>query len=156
MSRKSLRMKAELSTEPVDTPRHNAHRMNDLGEEIVSNISLVSVADQRPMTLGERVRRYMNTPQFQHDLDAGALDDFTDEDFDLVPLSDEAPISAHEDRSRELKKRVRKRLTDEAEAKKQKAIEAEKAEKEAFRKRYNELRAEAEGTAPPPPPEGAK
>lgn len=115
------------------------------GKVRVSPVSLVAVADLRPITLGERVRRYMRTPKFLQD--QNNLDGYDEEDFLLDPH--ENPLSPHEERSAEILENVRKRKMEEREAEKQRLIDEEKADREKFRKRLRELR--EEGDEPPLP-----
>lgn len=110
------------------------------GRVKVNPTSLVAVVDIRPVTLGERIRRYMRTPQFLQDMNRS---DGYDED-DLLIDPHEPPMSPYEDRAVELAERVKKRKAEEREAEKQRLIDQEKAEKDAFRKRYNEIRREAD------------
>lgn len=123
----------------------NNPSMTPDGKVRVSRTSLVAVADIRPVTLGERIRRYMRTPQFLQDMNK---DDGYD-DIDLLIDPHEPPMSPHEDRALDLADRVKKRKADERESEKQKLIDAEKAEKDLFRRRLAELR--DEGEEPPLP-----
>jgi len=141
-------------TEKIDTNLHGDSgqvyippKLDDKGRELVSSVSLVSRADMRPITLGERIRRYMRTPQFQRDLDSE--DGWDPEDLEEIGIEEENPISIHEDRAKEIAGRVRTRKTKEADELKQKEIEAENAEKEKFRKRFKEL--QEEGSVPEAP-----
>lgn len=129
--------------------------LNDFGQEELSDTSLVAVADLRPMSLGERVRRYMRTPQFQQDLmnQAGM-----DEDEDNIPDSLGDPdgpelMSPHEERAYDLRRDAALRAAEKVEADKKAetdaAIEREKAEKAVFRRRMKELR--DEGSVPDEP-----
>lgn len=120
---------------PLDNPSLDKH-----GRVRVSKVSLVGVADIRPVTLGERIRRYARTPQFVQDQYAS---EGFDED-DLLTDPHEIPMSPHEDRAMELVQRVKQRKIEEREAEKKRRIDAEKEEKDAFRRRFEELRSEGE------------
>jgi len=108
-------------------------RQTSDGQELVSPVSLVTVAASRPVTLGERIRRYTSMPTLQDDL---LYDEIEDEDFiedDGLP-----PMSKHEDRYHEVIKRAKTRKAEKDEADKKIAIEKETSEKEAFRNRVKE------------------
>lgn len=122
---------------------YEAPQLNKDGSEILSDVSLVAIADLRPITLGERIRRYERTPQFLHD--QNSLDGYDEgDDFSDVLLDrDESPLSQYEDRAEEIRGRIRERKKAEKAAEKEAAIAKEKAEKDAFRKRYQELQNEA-------------
>lgn len=119
---------------------HPFDKVDKNGALRLSPVSLVAIASMRPVTLGERVRRYQRTPKFLQDQQM--LDGYDEED--ILFDRHENPLSPHEDRSFELLERVKKRKAEEREADKQSQIEKEKAEKEAFRKRYEEIRRESE------------
>lgn len=124
-------------------------RMNSAGEEVLSDVSLVAHTDMRPVTLGERIRRYIKTPAFAQDqLDEAGYhsEDIFDED---IPFEEQLPPTNYEDRYHELKEGLEKIRKEKIEKKKKEREEREKAEKEAFRKRYNELK--DEGATPPAP-----
>lgn len=110
-------------------------RLDAEGRELVSDISL-AVSLNRPLALGDRLRRFQSMPQLSEDM-------YDPEDMDEIPLEDENPMSVHEDRTKELRQRVRQRKQAEADKAKADAIEKEKAEKAAFRKRYLEVRDDA-------------
>ena len=118
--------------------------LDDYGNERVSDVSLVAVADLRPMSLGERVRRYMRTPQLQHDLMNDAGMDMDDENFPDTQPDDSAPMSLHEDRAHQLRKDQEnarlKKIEEDKKAATEAEIEAEKQANEAFRRRYKQLK----------------
>lgn len=121
--------------------------LDEKGREVVSPVSLVSVADLRPVTMAERVRRYMRLPQFVedqktlHDLWAeGELDENLD--------PDAVPLSQYEDRAREVAARVQVRKAKEAKEASEAKAEQDRRDFEAWSKKYEELRQKA---ASPPP-----
>lgn len=148
MSSKIVSTDVDLSPETVDNYKFVPPQLDAEGREILSPVTLVSVTDMRPMTLGERVRRYIRTPTFQQDI----LNDdgYHPDDLHEVPIEDENPISPYEERAWDLQSISRKRKRKEAEDKKNEAIEAEKAVKAEYRRRFKEL--QAEGADLPDPP----
>lgn len=146
MSSKIDKTTGEISTVPVNN--YVPPQLDDQGREIVSPISLVAAVDLRPMSLGERIRRYQRTPQFQEDLKRLREAEIDDEIMQLYD-DDENPISPYEERFEEIRSNIRKRKQKEAEDALELERQAEAREKEAFRKRYNEIRDEA--SIPPQP-----
>lgn len=156
MSSKKSNQAAELSTQNVDTspkplrePRYFEVAQDDQGREIVSPVSLVAVAHMRPLSIGERVARYMRTPNLQE-----IHDDLWDPDDQEEPFSRNVdPMSKHEDRARKAvessheKKRKRALQKEEEERKK------EEERKAQFRRDMEELREKA-STPPAPPTDG--
>lgn len=135
--------------------QYNPPQLDESGMERVSDTSLVSVADLSPMSLGERVRRYMRQPQFQEDLmNELGYDSLEDDELpDTLEGDDDAPMSPHEDRAYEHRARVKKAAEEKVEADKkaktEAEIEAERKAMEDFRKRMKQLR--EEGSAPDDP-----
>lgn len=126
-----------------------APQLDGRGREVVSPVSLVAAVNLRNVTLGERVRRYMKTPQFlqdQNDLDGYDPDEH---DPEFLADMDENPMSRHELRFGEIAGRVRERKKQERAAEKQAAIDKENAERDTFRRRMRELK--EEGDKPPLP-----
>jgi len=140
MSRKSIEKELEFSPPPVENRIHmdqrSNPRMNEKGEEILSNISR-TVNVYLP-TMGERIRRYARTPEFLQDryFDESLWDD---EDKETLFNEDGSPVSIHEERYQEglqeAKKRYKKRTDEEKEAAIQKANE----EASEFEKRVREI-----------------
>lgn len=161
MSRKNDNDRSDLPTEIVDkvtgeitvAPVNNwvPPQLDKFGREIVSPISLVAAVDLRPMSLGERIRRYQRTPQFQEDLKALEESEIDDEIMELYD-DGENPISPYEDRFQDLRERIRQRKRAEEEA----AIEADRKreadEREAWRQRHREILAESSTPFPATPP----
>ena len=149
MSTTIAKQKSKSSTGDVENYVYHPPTLTKSGAELVSDVSLVAVADLRPVTLGERIRRYMRTPQFMEDINdlRNNLDLFDPEEIDFVLDPHENPMSDYEDRMADLKKRFHDRKQKLAEEEKQKLIKKEAEEKEAFKRRYDELR--REGSSPP-------
>lgn len=122
--------------------------LDDQGREVVSPVTLVSVADLRPITMGERVRRYMRMPTFLEDQKA-LQDLWADDDFDENTDPDEIPIGPYEDRAREVAARIQARRAKESAEKSAEAAAADKAKYEEWSKHYEELRQKS--SVPPQP-----
>ena len=88
----SLYIDPETGEEKVHLPR--APQLDAAGAEIVSSVSLVVGVDLHPLSLGERVRRFMKTPMLSADL--FKYDD--GEDIGEMFDEHESPISPHVDR----------------------------------------------------------
>lgn len=148
MSNKIVVEPPSLSTADVDNSySYTPPQLDEHGREIISQVTLVAVADLRPVTLGERIRRYMKTPQFLQDLHNE--DGYHDENIEEVPDEDENPITRYETRAADIVERVKARKQKAVEDEKEKLIAEEKASKDAFRKRFKELQLEG-ATLPPP------
>lgn len=78
-------------------------RLTESGFEIPDNRSLVAVVDLTPVTMGERVQRYMRTPSLRDELV------FSDEDYDPDDFhdDDDRPMSPHEERFAERQDRIK-------------------------------------------------
>jgi len=135
---------------------YNPPALDKFGRVIVSPVSLVATADRKPVSMGDRVRKYQRSPQFQHDLLKDAAYDADDHDPDVLADAHANPMSPHEDRYSDLLKRVSERKSKEAADKKAKEIEAEKAAKEAFRQRLRELQEEGSIPLRANPPDAAE
>lgn len=129
---------------PQLTPRTDEDRG---GQEVVSPVSLVAIADLRPMSLGERIRRYSRSPVFQEDLEALLTTEIEAEVHELLD-ADENPMSKYEERAEDLRSRIRDRKNQEKEDAKNAAKEREKALKEEFRARMKELQEEGRHVPP--------
>ena len=121
--------------------------LNDQGAEVVSPISLVAVADLRPVSMAERVRRYMRLPQFVEDQKALA-DLWADSDLDENLDPDEVPIGTYEDRAREIAAKTQARRAKEAAEASQRKAEEDRAQFEAWSLKYEELRQKGAGSPP--------
>nr|QJB19660.1 MAG: hypothetical protein [Microvirus sp.] len=130
--------KQELSS----TYSLNPH-LDERGRELPSSVSLVTVAHQRPPSLGERIRRYAALPQLQDDQ---YFDEIEDENY--VGDYDGPPMSKYEVRHSEIMNQVKKKKSEKAEAEKLASVEKEKQENEAFQARVRA--AVAAGSAPDP------
>lgn len=123
--------------------------LDENGSVVTSPVTLVAHLDLRPITLGERISRYMRTPKFQQDMNNTlGFDDGDDVPDDMVDM-DDLPLSKHEDRARVIQDRARRRRFEEKEAEKKANFEKAKAEKEAFRQRYQEIKDEIDNKSPP-------
>lgn len=154
--------KSKQSTVSVDKNPHKIRQFGNLlmdlesGVEYPSNQSLTTTI--RLPSLGERVQRYMRSPQLQQDLYNNP--DLWDED-EIDTFFEEAddgslrPVSKHSDAYQEALKVRKKRLHDEAEAQKKKAAEEDAARKADFRKRLQEAQADiqADQASKAPPAE---
>lgn len=110
------------------------------GAEVSDPRSLVVAGQLRHVSLGERIRRYMRTPEFLQDQrnEAGYdPDDLEEKDF-----KDGELVSPHDDRYKELEADRKKAEAANREKEKQKLIDDEKAARDTFRKRLKELQAE--------------
>jgi len=123
---------------------YHAPALDSEGRELVSSVSLVTVAHQRPVTLGERIKRYMQMPTLQADLEYDEIDEDDYVDYDGPPMS------KYEDRHRDLLKRVSERKSKEAAEKKAADRKAAEEEAAAFRKRVLEVK--IAGSKPDLPP----
>lgn len=111
-------------------------RLNSKGMELPDNRSLVAVCDLTPLTIGERVRRYVRVPQLRDDLI------YSDENYDPDDFFDDEdrPMSPHEERAAEFlaRKKARKAEKDaEAAEAARKKLEEEQAE---FARRVREVK----------------
>lgn len=121
----SKKTEKTFETTNLVTSNHVAS-LNAKGEEMPSDVSLVTVAHRRPVTLGERIRRYTSLPTLADTL---LYDDIEDDDY--VGDYDGPPMSPYEDRHRDLLKKVKERKTKERQQQidddiKKKAEETEK------------------------------
>lgn len=109
--------------------------LNDKGMEIPDPRSLVAVCDLKPITMGERIRRYVRTPQLRDDLlfdnDEYDPDDFHDDE--------DRPASPFEERTTAFMDRVKSRRQKKDEETKKAAQEALEAEEKAFSERVKNL-----------------
>lgn len=121
--------------------------LNSRGEELPSPVSLVTVAHSRPVSLGQRIKRYTQLPTLQNDL---LFDEVSEEDY--VGDYDGPPMSKYEDRHAQILENVKKRKHKEAEDKKKADKEKEDAEREEFRKRV--LQVKEAGSEPSKPKPG--
>lgn len=122
--------------------------LNEDGSEKLNPVSLVATVHLKPLSIGERIQRYLNTPSVA-DLQGSdyGYDDLDDMDDD--PNVD--PISPHEQRAYELQERSYSRRREEALAKAEADRLKEKERKEAFRRDYEALRADASEIPGSPP-----
>lgn len=122
--------------------------LTDDGAELVSPISLVSVLD-RPLSIGERIRRFTSLPSLlEDDFDDG--DDLPDDLLD----HDEPMMSKHEDRAHSVVQRARARKQKEANDRAEADREARRNEAKDLQRRLDALRQEG-ATPPAPSPENA-
>lgn len=152
MSRKTVKKDYKLSTVPVDNGDSGYEfappQCDEKGRVIVSPISLVAVADQKPVRMGDRIRRYLRNPTPIEDL-AYDEDDFEPDD---LPDGHDNPMTASEDRMQDYVGRAKTRQAKKLEKEAADLAEKQKAEKEALRERMRELL--AEGSLPTPTPNG--
>lgn len=126
------------------------------GREVISPVSLVAVADLRPISMAERVRRYMRLPQFIED-QKNLTDLWADNDWDENLDPDEVPISKYEDRAREVAARIQARRAKEAADLSAQKADADKKKYEEWSAHFEELRQKGSSprenpTASPPIP----
>lgn len=121
----------------VEAPQQYLHAY-----ERPDNRSLVAVCDLKPITMGDRVHRYMRSPSLRDDLV------FSDPDYDPDDFldDDDRPMSPHEERYEAYnnRKKARKAELDKKE-------NAEREEKlrlanEEFVKRVREIKADIPAT----------
>lgn len=133
--------------------------LDENGAEVVSDVSLVAIANPRELSLGARIARYVRTPEFQQKLKdlqgydgRDDVDDFEDEDGNHVN-----PMSPYEERYGDIVQNYRKKSEDKKklddEEKKKKAEEKRKAQKALYREIAEELK--REGSVPPEDTRGA-
>jgi len=141
MSRKIEKNQSQLSTEAVDNlPVRVDPRMRD-GKEVLSSVSRVTVA-YLP-TMGERIKKYMRTPQLQHQTyhDPELWDD---DDTSVIFNEDGSYVSMHEERYQEGLKKAKERKSARLEEEKKQKEEQEKADREAFRAKVKAAIADGE------------
>lgn len=115
--------------------------MNEKGEEVPSNVSLTTTI--RLPSLGDRVQRYMRTPQLEQDRyrDPSLWDDESvDEFFETMDDGSLRPVSPHTDSYRAALDHRKKRLSEEESAARDAAAKKAAEENAAFRKRVREAR----------------
>lgn len=100
--------------------------------------SLVAVVDLTPITMGERVRRYMRTPSLRDDLI------FHDPKYDPDDFYDDEdrPMAPHEERYDEFVERKKQRKTELDEKRRKDAEEKQKSDDEEFVKRVKAVKSE--------------
>lgn len=123
-------------------------QLDEKGRVIVSPVSLVAVADRRPVTMGERIRRYMRNPKPIEDLEY----DPEDLEVDDLPDGHDNPMTNHEDRTRDFNNRQKAKAADRQKKESEELAEKQKAEKAALRARLLEL--QEEGSLPFSTPKG--
>lgn len=132
------------STESVGKIRKfNNLLMNEKGEELPSRRSLSTTI--RLPSLGERVQRYMRSPELlqnHHDNPDNWDPDDVDTFFEDMPDGSRKPVSPYSDTYKKAQDRNKKRLAEEAETAKKKAAEEERQRKEDFRKKLLEAKAD--------------
>lgn len=115
--------------------------------EILNSKSLVTVYNDKPLSVGERIRRYTGN--------LGQLQEFQYDEEDLEPDEmadmDESPLSKYEDRAGEITRRVRERKDKEKSEEQIRIRDEETKRKNDLREAIRELSREA---ATPPPAEG--
>jgi len=113
-------------------------RMTKNGSEMPDKRSLVAVCDIKPVTMGERIRKYQRTP--------GLKDDhlFHNEDYDPDDFHDDEdrPMSPHEERAAAFMERKKARKAELDQKRKEAAEEAQRAEQAAFRERVLAVKAD--------------
>lgn len=107
--------------------------INKNGCELPSDQSLVAVCDIRPVSMSDRIQRYLRAPRLMDDLMFDP-DDY-DPDDDVFHDDDDRMMSPHEDRFQEYKKRRQEQL--DAKLKEESRLLKEKMDKETedFRNR---------------------
>lgn len=125
--------------------------LDDQGREVISPVTLVAVADLRPVSMQERVQRYMRLPSFVQD-QTDLREFWTDDDLDELPDPDEVPMSEFEDRAREISARVQARRAKESAEASQRKAEEDAAEFERWSAKYEELRQRGSSAKPEPIP----
>lgn len=110
------------------------------GAEISDPRSLVVAGQLRHVTLGERIRRYMRTPEFLQD--QRNEEGYDPDDLEEKNFYDGEIVSIHDDRYKELEADRKKQEAAQREKEKEKLKAEEDAARETFRKRWKELQSE--------------
>lgn len=110
--------------------------LNKKGMEMPDIRSLVAVCDLSPITLGDKIRRYVRTPTLADDLL------YHDEKYDPDDFFDDEdrPMSPHEERAAAWLERKKERKTAYDKQVREKEIADQEAENEAFRERVKALK----------------
>lgn len=118
------------------------------GRELPSDVSLVSVVDKRPVTLGERIRKYMRSPVLQQHLEDPRYWD--PEDIETIALEEEIPMTKYEGRADLLFAEIQSRVQKRKAAQLEEEIELERKANERFAAQYKAL--QEAGSIPATPP----
>lgn len=113
-------------------------RLTPNGLEIPDRRSLVAVCDLKPVTMGERIKRYVRSPSLKDDLV------FSDDRFDPDDFLDDEdrPMSPHEERAAEyLERKKRQKAKLDAQRKKE-AEDKEREENERFESRVRQVKSD--------------
>lgn len=130
-------------------PRYFEKTQDETGREIPNPLSMVASVDMKPLTIGERIDRYLRSPSNRElELSGYGYDD-DDYDFDAP---DDTPLSEYEDRTTDILVRAKAR----SEARNQKAADQKREENRTklleLQKQLEDLqKASATPTAPPAP-----
>lgn len=116
--------------------RKEGVRLTVQGYEIPDGRSLVAVCDLKPVSMGDRIKRYVRSPSLRDDLV------FSDDQFDPDDWHDDEdrPMSPHEERYGEYVDRKKRRKTELDKKKAEEAAELERKENEKFRARVLEVK----------------
>lgn len=121
----------------VEAPQQYLHAY-----ERPDNRSLVAVCDLKPITMGDRVARYMRSPSLRDDLV------FSDPDYDPDDFYDDEdrPMSPHEERYKHFNDRKKAKKAELDKKASEEAAEKLRLANEEFVKRVREIKADISPT----------